>query len=330
MEGISVVRVVCMAVAAALMLAAFVYANNASSLAPAMTGKPLVLAHRGLAQTFSREGLTNETCTASRIDPPRHAYLENTLSSMRAAFDSGADIVEFDIHPTTDGHFAVFHDWTVDCRTEGHGVTREHTLAELKALDIGYGYTADGGRTFPFRGKGIGLMPSLDEVLTTFPDKRFLINIKSNDPHEGAMLARRLADLPPTRLDLLMAYGGEPPMAALRERLPALRVMSRASLKACGLTYIALGWTGYTPAACRHTLMLVPSNYAWLLWGWPSRFLARMRRAGTEVFVTGPYAAGDPGTSGIDDAAAYRALPIGYAGGIWTNRVDLTGRLVHR
>ena len=62
----------------------------------------------------------------------RSTFLENTLPSMRAAFEAGADIVEFDIHPTTDGHFAVFHDWTVDCRTEGRGVTREHTLAAVE------------------------------------------------------------------------------------------------------------------------------------------------------------------------------------------------------
>jgi glycerophosphoryl diester phosphodiesterase len=315
-------------IAAAPLLAVFVYANNTSIFTPEMTGKPLVLAHRGLAQTFSREDLTNETCTASRIDPPQHTYLENTLASMRAAYDGGADIVEFDIHPTTDGHFAVFHDWTVDCRTDGKGVTREHTLAELKALDIGYGYTADGGKTFPFRGKGVGLMPSLDEVLTAFPGKRFLINIKSNDPGEGTMLAQHLARLPPGSLDLLIAYGDNRPIAALHERLPALRVMSRASLKKCGLAYIGFGWTGYVPDACRHTLMLVPSNYAWLFWGWPNRFLERMHDAGTDVFVTGPFGSSDAGTSGIDEAAGYRALPAGYDGGIWTNRIDLIGPLV--
>jgi len=102
--------------------------------------------------------------------------------------------------------------------------------------------------------------------------------------------------------------------------------MSRASLKYCGLAYIGFGWTGYVPDACRHTLMLVPSNYAWLLWGWPSRFLDRMRRAGTDVFIT--YTSGDAGTSGIDEAPDYRALPAGFDGGIWTNRVDLIGPLV--
>jgi glycerophosphoryl diester phosphodiesterase len=75
--------------------------------------------------------------------------------------------------------------WTVDCRTNGTGVTRRQTLVYLKSLDIGHGYTADGGKTFPFRGKGIGLMPTLREVLAAFPDRRFLINIKSDDPEEG-------------------------------------------------------------------------------------------------------------------------------------------------
>ncbi len=312
----------------AVALGAFAYLNNASSLAPEMGGKPLLLAHRGLAQTFSREGLTNETCTASRIYPPRHGYLENTIASMNAAFAAGADIVEFDVHPTTDGHFAVFHDWTVDCRTEGGGVTREHTLAELKALDIGYGYTADGGKTFPFRGKGIGLMPSLDEVLAAFPMRRLLINVKSNDPDEGEQLGEHLARLPVEQQRLLMSYGGDKPMAALRRRLPELQVMSRGSLKSCGSSYLSLGWTGYVPKSCEHTLMLIPQNYAWLLWGWPGRFLDRMRRAGTAVFVTGAYERGDPGTTGVDDENRLKALPEKFDGGIWTNNIDLIGPMV--
>ena len=111
-----------------------------------------LLAHRGLAQTYPATGLTATTCTAARIYPPEHAFIENTLPSMRAAFAAGADIVELDVHPTTDGQIAVFHDWTLDCRTDGHGVTRDHSLADLKKLDVGYGYTADGAKTFPLRG----------------------------------------------------------------------------------------------------------------------------------------------------------------------------------
>lgn len=114
--------------------------------------KPLtftLIAHRGVSQTFPLDNLQNDTCTAKIINPPTHSFLENTISSIRAAFNSGADLVEIDIHPTTDHHLAVFHDWTVDCRTNGQGVTHEQSMQTLKQLDIGYGYNADGGQTHP-------------------------------------------------------------------------------------------------------------------------------------------------------------------------------------
>jgi glycerophosphoryl diester phosphodiesterase len=301
-------------------LAAFVYVNNSGVLVATRAGKPTLLAHRGLHQTFPADGLKADTCTAERIHPPEHGYLENTIASMQAAFDAGADVVELDIHPTTDGHFAVLHDWTLDCRTDGKGVTREHTLAELKALDIGYDYTADGGKTHPFRGKGVGQMPSLDEVLAAFPRRRVLIDIKSNDPADGEKLARRLSRLPPTQLSRIMVDGGDRPVAAVRERLPHLKTMSRAGLRSCLLSYVGMGWTGYVPAACRGSLLLIPINVAPWLWGWPDRFLERLAGAGAEIFVAGPWDGGF--SQGIDDAAVFRRLPAGYSGGIWTNRID--------
>lgn len=44
----------------------------------------LLLAHCGLAQTFSMDGITDESCTAERIHQPEHPYLENTILSMEA------------------------------------------------------------------------------------------------------------------------------------------------------------------------------------------------------------------------------------------------------
>ncbi|WP_244271816.1 glycerophosphodiester phosphodiesterase family protein [Pseudovibrio denitrificans] len=108
-----------------LLAAAGIYLYNASWLTfDPSSGKPKFIAHRGVHQTYHRENLTNKTCTAERIDTPSHPYLENTIASMQAAFEAGADIVELDIHPTTDNKLAVFHDWTVDCRTNGSGITR--------------------------------------------------------------------------------------------------------------------------------------------------------------------------------------------------------------
>jgi glycerophosphoryl diester phosphodiesterase len=307
---------------ALLPFAAFVYLKNTNLFVSRSEGQPVLLAHRGIAQQFETVNVTNDTCTASRMLPPAHGYLENTIGSMQASFDAGAAIVEFDVHPTTDGQFAVFHDWTLDCRTDGHGVTREHAMAELKKLDIGYGYTADHGKSFPFRGKGIGLMPSLNEVLQTFPNRSFLINIKSNDPSEGEKLAAALGNLAPGRRSQLMAYGGDKPIATLTRLRPDVKTMSRSSLKACLIPYVAYGWTGLVPDACRHRLILVPINVAPWLWGWPDRLIARMTSVDSTIFVVGPYFGGDFST-GIDTHADIARLPAGYTGGVLTNEIEM-------
>lgn len=307
----------------------FVYLNNTSRLSAPGAPGPTLLAHRGIAPRFEVAGIENDTCTATRIAPPTTTYLENTIPSMRASFAAGADVVELDVHPTTDGAFAVFHDWTLDCRTDGHGVTREHSMDELRHLDAGFGYTADNGKSFPFRGKGVGLIPSLTDVLGAFPHRRFLINVKSNDPLEGSRLAAALGELPAERRDDLMVYGGDRPIGELRRALPRMKVMSRAALTACLGRYVAWGWTGAVPERCADMVILVPSNIAPWLWGWPGRFLARMRSVRSETFVLGPYHRGQFST-GIDTADALHALPAGYAGGIWTDEIEVIARAVGR
>ncbi|WAX93345.1 glycerophosphodiester phosphodiesterase family protein [Aminobacter sp. NyZ550] len=299
-----------------------VYLNNTSLLSDRAAGKPVVLAHRGLAQEYDRTGLTNDTCTAERMLPPRHDYLENTVRSMDAAFRRGADVLELDMHPTTDGKFAVFHDWTVDCRTEGNGETRSHSMADLKKLDVGYGYTADGGKTYPFRGQGVGLMPSLDEVMERFPGRRFHINVKSNDAKEGEALAAFLSALPRERQAALTIVGGDRPLQAVKAALPDMRTLSKKSLTRCLLRYAGLGWSGYVPEDCRGTTLGVPINFAPWLWGWPDRFLDRMESAGTNVYLFGPYHGGGF-SDGIDDPAIIETLPAGYSGGISTDALEL-------
>lgn len=296
-----------------------IWVANLSAFAPSRDGRPTILAHRGVHQNFDREGLTNDTCTATRILPPVVPEIENTLPSMEAAFEAGAGIVEIDVHPTTDGHFAVFHDWTLDCRTEGEGRTRDHDLAYLKTLDVGYGYTFDGGKTFPLRGQGVGMMPSLDEVLTAFPDKRFLVNFKSNDPEEGRLFAeflREHADLAP---GVWAVAGGDHPVEEAIRSTPGLHGASRASMKSCLLPYLGIGWSGYIPGACRNTILMIPMNYALYLWGWPNRFLARMENVGTEVVMRGPHGTGV--SEGIDTVEQAQSVPDGFDGVVWTNEI---------
>jgi glycerophosphoryl diester phosphodiesterase len=173
-------------------------------------------------------------------------------------------------------------------------------------------------------------MPSLDDVLARFPDRRFHINVKSSDAAEGEKLAAYLADLPPPRRALLTIYGGNEPVAAMKHALPDMRTLSRHTLTRCILQYAALGWSGYVPEPCRDTTLLIPINVAGWLWGWPNRFLDRMDAAGTQMFRLGPYAGGGF-SEGLDNPELIKSLPAGYSGGISTDALDLiVPEIAHR
>lgn len=82
----------------------------------ALTGRTLVWAHRG----------------ASAYAP------QNTLAAFALARDMGADGIELDVHLTKDGEVLVCHDDTVETTSDGHGLIKELTLAEIKKFNFAY------------------------------------------------------------------------------------------------------------------------------------------------------------------------------------------------
>jgi glycerophosphoryl diester phosphodiesterase len=103
---------------------------------------------------------------------------ENTLESMREAVALGVDALEFDVHVSRDGVPVVHHDATLDRTTSGTGPLAALDLRALKALDAGARYTPDGGRSFPWRDRGVRI-PTLDEVLGAFPTLPLIIELKT-------------------------------------------------------------------------------------------------------------------------------------------------------
>jgi len=113
---------------------------------------------------------------------------EDTLESLRQGLALGADGLEFDVRLSADGVPVVIHDATLDRTTDGTGPVAARTLAGLQSLDAGYRFTRDGGRTHPWRGKGIRIA-ALDEVLETFPQAPCLIEIKAVEATEPTLRA---------------------------------------------------------------------------------------------------------------------------------------------
>ncbi len=119
---------------------------------------------------------------------------ENTMAALEAAAGLDVDVLESDVQLTKDDEIVLFHDTELKRTTGEEGVIRSYTLEELMQFDLGYGFTADEGKTYPFRGKGHKIV-TLREVFERFPKAIFNLDIKDTFPAAPMELARLLSEM---------------------------------------------------------------------------------------------------------------------------------------
>ncbi len=100
---------------------------------------------------------------------------ENTMAAFRGATDLGCQYIETDLHMTRDGILVTFHDDDLERLTNGRGQVKDWGWQDLRRLDAAYYFNANEG--YPLRGKGISI-PSLEEVMETFPGVMFNLDLK--------------------------------------------------------------------------------------------------------------------------------------------------------
>src|SRR4051794_18456131 len=89
---------------------------------------------------------------------------ENTRAAFDRAIAMHADAIETDVQVTTDGALVLFHDPFVDRNSDGHGPVVDHSLAELRALDLGGWFGPS------FAGQRILTVPeTIEEYLARIP-----------------------------------------------------------------------------------------------------------------------------------------------------------------
>lgn len=300
---------------------------NASWIAPRPKGRLMVVAQRGIAQPLADEAPANG-CTASSIrfaeDNP---FIDNSLPSLFKASRLGADAVEVDVRRTRDGQMVLFRDETLECRTNGRGRVAERTLAELKTLDIGWGYTPD-RRSFPLRGRGVGGMPTVEEALWELQGSQIIFNLRGSDPADADALAAAFA-----RAGVKLAgphgFHAAPPVAArLRVLAPDAWVFEAGRLGDCLAAYPRLGWLGIVPHACRRTTVGVPTEGQWTIWGWPYRFLSRIAGAGSRTMMY--EAAGPGGIEGLKRPEQLGDVPRDFKGHLFIADFHTVGRALRR
>jgi glycerophosphoryl diester phosphodiesterase len=130
---------------------------------------------------------------------------ENTLRGIRRALALGVAAVEIDVQLTKDGQLAVIHDGTVDRTTNGQGLVRDFTLAELKGLDAGQGEA----------------IPSLAEVVAEVVGKAHLV-IELKHPEAAPALLEFLQARNIFKQTHIISFW-HPVMRALKTKEPRLQ-----------------------------------------------------------------------------------------------------------
>lgn len=216
---------------------------------------------------------------------------ENTLAALTGAAALGADAVEFDVRLSRDGEVVLMHDPTVDRTTSGHGAVRDLDASALARLDAGARFTTDEGRTFPFRGRGVGV-PRLADVVAAIPDMPLLIEVK--EPDALAPTVAVLERLGAVDRSMVAA-------ADFRGVAPARggRLRTGASTRDTAALLLAL----HAPSTLPYEALCIPQHH----WGLPlpiARLAARARRCGAATHVW----------TVNDSGAARRLWRLGVAG----------------
>jgi len=216
---------------------------------------------------------------------------ENTAGAFGRAAGLGFRYVETDVHATADGVPVVFHDDTLQRLTGEPGRIATRTWADLASVRVA----------------GAAAIPRLDEVLATWPDIRFNIDVKADAASGPTVDAVRragatdrvlLASFSDARLARIRALAGPAVATSLGMRsVAALRLASLAGLRRVRIPAGAVA----AQVPVRHGRMPVADR----------RFVAACHRLGLQVHVWT-----------IDDPAEMRRLLDLGVDGIMTDDLE--------
>lgn len=143
-------------------------------------------------------------CTEVMVAAHRGHFVfvpENSLAAIREAARIGAEVVELDIRPTSDGVLVAMHDSTVDRTTDGAGEVDALSWAEVSALSLNGGDPAD-AETYRVPRFSEALAVAREEGLAVYvdikgPTAEVAAAVAAADAYDIAILRDNLAPLIP-------------------------------------------------------------------------------------------------------------------------------------
>ncbi|WIG30043.1 glycerophosphodiester phosphodiesterase [Bacillus toyonensis] len=110
---------------------------------------------------------------------------EHTIAAYKLGQQLKGDYIEIDLQMTKDGHLLAMHDETVNRTTNGKGLVKEHTLEEMKQLNVGSFFN----EKYPNLAKKEfenAKVPKLKEIIEMFGhNANYYIETKSPDEYPG-------------------------------------------------------------------------------------------------------------------------------------------------
>jgi len=183
------------------------------------------------------------------------------MVSFERAVRAGAGYLELDVHMTRDGEIVVSHDESLTRTCGRDALIRDLSWAELQRADAGYTLTFDGGVTFPFRGRSIGI-PRLAEVLGSFLSVNYNVEIKQTEP---SLVSRLLATIDDagSRRRVLIACERDEPVRQVRKLAPNLPTNFPSGEVGDFLQAMAANGSSYQPRG--NALQIPPEYEGWRL-----------------------------------------------------------------
>ena len=107
-------------------------------------------------------------------------YPDQSMLAFNNSIRLGIQVLELDVHRTSDSILVIHHDASIDRLTNKTGIIKEMTWDELQSVDGAYNWTIN-GEDYPYRGKGVKIL-SLEQLFDQYPNQLYDIEIKQNDP----------------------------------------------------------------------------------------------------------------------------------------------------
>ena len=234
---------------------------------------PLAFAHRGGALLPANDGI------------------ENTLAAFRNAVDLGYRYLETDVHTSLDGVVYAFHDVMLTRMTGTGSAFREFDSSAIDEILVG----------------GREPIPRLADLLESFPDARFNIDVKADNAVEPTLSVLRdagaldrvcLTSFSAGRLHRLRAGAPDVPTCFSPGEIGLLRLSQSRWLQALGQR--RGGACVQVPVQTRRVTVVTPE------------FVRRAHTLGLQVHVWT-----------VDDPAEMRSLLDIGVDGLMSDRVDL-------